>query len=77
VARATSPLNWLTYSRLSQTYAAQQAELRKGERAAQQAALQSAAGRVGADREQQAKQQLKAAEASRRQGEHIKSLFMT
>ena len=43
------------FQTLPGTYAAQQAELRKGERAAQQAALQSAAGRVGADREQQAK----------------------
>ena len=43
------------FQTLPGTYAAQQAELRKGERAAQQAALQSASGRVGADREQQAK----------------------
>ena len=43
------------FQTLPGTYAAQQAELRKGERAAQQAALQSAAGRVGADREQAAK----------------------
>jgi hypothetical protein len=35
------------FQTLPQTYSAQQAELRKGERAAQQAALQSAAGRVG------------------------------
>ena len=57
------------FQTLPQTYSAQQAELRKGERAAQQAALQSAAGRVGADREQQAKAAESAAEASRRQGE--------
>jgi hypothetical protein len=43
------------FQTLPGTYAAQQAELRKGERAAQQAALQSAAGRVGSDREQAAK----------------------
>jgi hypothetical protein len=43
------------FQTLPGTYAAQQAELRKGERAAQQAALQSASGRVGADREQAAK----------------------
>jgi hypothetical protein len=43
------------FQTLPTTYAAQQAELRKGERAAQQAALQSAAGRVSADREQKAK----------------------
>lgn len=43
------------FQTLPGTYAAQQAELRKGERAAQQAALQSASGRVGADRAQQAK----------------------
>ena len=43
------------FQTLPGTYAAQQAELRKGERAAQQAALQSAAGRVGADREQASK----------------------
>jgi hypothetical protein len=57
------------FQTLPGTYAAQQAELRKGERAAQQAALQSAAGRVGEDREQQAKAAESAAEASRRQGE--------
>ena len=39
------------FQTLPGTYAAQQAELRKGDRAAQQAALQSAVGRVGADRE--------------------------
>ena len=43
------------FQTLPGTYAAQQAELRKGERAAQQAALQSASGRVQGDREQAAK----------------------
>jgi hypothetical protein len=43
------------FQTLPGTYAAQQAELRKGERAAQQAALQSAAGRVQGDREQASK----------------------
>ena len=57
------------FQTLPGTYAAQQAELRKGERAAQQAALQSASGRLQAQREQQAKAAESAAEASRRQGE--------
>ena len=66
------------FQTLPQTYSAQQAELRKGERAAQQAALQSASGRLQAQREQQAKAAESAAEASRRQGEGIsKSFFMT
>tara|TARA_R110000782_G_scaffold6079_4_gene20969 strand:- start:4777 stop:6813 length:2037 start_codon:yes stop_codon:yes gene_type:complete len=43
------------FQTLPGTYAAQQAELRKGERAAQQAALQSASGRVQGDREQASK----------------------
>jgi hypothetical protein len=57
------------FQTLPGTYAAQQAELRKGERAAQQAALQSASGRLQVQREQQAKAAESAAEASRRQGE--------
>jgi hypothetical protein len=57
------------FQTLPGTYAAQQAELRKGERAAQQAALQSASGRLQAQREQQAKAAESSAEASRRQGE--------
>jgi hypothetical protein len=57
------------FQTLPQTYSAQQAELRKGERAAQQAALQSASGRLQVQREQQAKAAESAAEASRRQGE--------
>ena len=57
------------FQTLPQTYSAQQAELRKGERAAQQAALQSASGRLQVQREQQAKAAESAAEASRKQGE--------
>ena len=50
------------FQTLPQTYSAQQAELRKGEQGARNAALQSAAGRVGADREQAAKTAAKQAE---------------
>ncbi len=50
------------FQTLPGTYAAQQAELRKGEQGARNAALQSAAGRVGADREQEAKIAAKRAE---------------
>ncbi len=50
------------FQTLPGTYAAQQAELRKGEQGARSAALQSAAGRVGADREQAAKTAAKKAE---------------
>lgn len=50
------------FQTLPGTYAAQQAELRKGEQGARNAALQSAAGRVGADREQAAKTAAKKAE---------------
>lgn len=57
------------FQTLPGTYAAQQAELRKGERAAQQAALQSASGRVGADRAQQAKLAEIAEESRLKQGE--------
>jgi hypothetical protein len=63
------------FQTLPGTYAAQQAELRKGERAAQQAALQSAAGRVGADREQQAKQ-AEMAEKFRLQGLELNQKFI-
>ena len=57
------------FQTLPGTYAAQQAELRKGERAAQQAALQSASGRVGADRAKQAKLAEIAEESRLKQGE--------
>jgi len=50
------------FQTLPGTYAAQQAELRKGEQGARSAALQSAAGRVGADRDQAAKIAAKQAE---------------
>ena len=63
------------FQTLPQTYSAQQAELRKSERAAQQAALQSAAGRVGADREQQAKQ-AEMAEKFRLQGLELNQKFI-
>ena len=50
------------FQTLPQTYSAQQAELRKGEQGARNAALQSAAGRVQGDREQTAKIAAKQAE---------------
>ena len=57
------------FQTLPQTYAAQQESLRAGERQAKQAALQSASGRLQAQREQQAKAAESAAEARRKQGE--------
>ena len=57
------------FQTLPQTYAAQQESLRAGEREAKKVALQSASGRLQAQREQQAKAAESAAEASRRQGE--------
>lgn len=57
------------FQTLPQTYAAQQESLRAGEKEAKRVALQSASGRLQAQREQQAKAAENAAEASRRQGE--------
>lgn len=57
------------FQTLPQTYAAQQESLRAGEKEAKKVALQSASGRLQAQREQQAKAAESAAEARRRQGE--------